>query len=73
MIKAELGQSQKTILVNVEQKFQIGFSLGLIEMREIDFFGVAASMGDWGGMVSTKGLPERQTHISTYLESDLKK
>ena len=54
MIKAELGQSQ-----NVEQNFQIGFSLGLIEMRETDFFGVAGSMGDWGGMVSTKGLPER--------------
>lgn len=37
---------------------------GLIEMREIDFFGVAGKHGDWGGMVSAQRDCQKDKHIS---------
>lgn len=40
-------------LLNVESKFEIGFSLGSIVMSEIDFSGVVRSMG---AGVSTRRL-----------------
>lgn len=46
-------------LVNVEPKFEVGFSLGLMEISEIDFFSVAGSVGAGVGWCVLRDCQEK--------------